>query len=180
MSRERIGQVFPDSSPEESMEGVVFTIPHEDTQYSILFRNEELDKLLARGSEKMLGKKALEGYDYEVGLSTFDILLLVGARAINTKGAEGCTKSSQEVSMRVGIVSRRRDAGHEHRGVLSVARSGDDGIWSFEGYEVRPPLKSLEDAIDGQLNRRIEEPQEAQRTGRFIGIRRLIFGDERP
>jgi hypothetical protein len=131
---EKIGEA---SSPSE--EDVFFILPYGEDRYRIELEDDELDFLLSRGLENVLGKRALTGFDASIPLPSMELPLYTGARSIDMK-----TKPShfQEIEMGVSVVTMSMV--HEHRGILRVRKDTSLGDWSKLGYETQPPLKDPE------------------------------------
>lgn len=133
-----IGRAEKTTAPIMDQEGEVgFKLPNGSGEYNIALKDEELDFLLGKGFEKILGNHALAGYDAMVDLPG-DLPLFVGTRYIKM---EQTLTYNHDIHMSVNVVTV--SLVNEQHGTLSVVRTTPDGEWSNVGYETQPPLPRL-------------------------------------
>lgn len=136
MSKENIGSATRSPSLEEQYEGIAFTIPYGATGYDVRLEDSEMDLLLNVGLTKLLGNRAVSGFDYTIKMQGSDLPFYIGANSIQIDSNES---GLHDTHMGVSVVSQ--SVVYEHRGILLASRRSWDGNWSLEDYITQPPLK---------------------------------------
>lgn len=143
MSLETIGKAIGLGDVSQPDEGVAFALPYGETTYAITLSNAELDVMLQKGFQKLLGNRAISGFDFSVELAGNDLPLYIGAVSI---GMQPNPKGIHDVDMEVGVATM--SGVNEHRGTLSSHRRGWDGKWSFINYFISPALKDCPEKLE--------------------------------
>lgn len=125
---------FEDFSPNE--DEVAFTVVQGDLAHSIALTHTELDMVLEKGVQRLLGRKALHNFDFVVRLESPSLPFFIG---VNSLYINSTHDKGTKINMDISVVSQ--SVVYEHRGVLSTIRRGGDAPWLVTGYEQQPPLK---------------------------------------
>jgi hypothetical protein len=120
--------------------GIGFVLDYGDDKYGLAFSHENLDDVFQKGISKMLGGRALGGFDYMLELGGGELPLFVGPRSIEVPpNPEGY----HDVIMETNIVTMAISSHLEQRGIMLARRGGLSmgESWKFVSYDVQPPLR---------------------------------------
>ena len=138
MSMENIGVAIKNPNGEIETEGVSFEVPYNygKDKYGITLSYEEMDGLLDKWYETVMGRQALIGSSCVVDLESPDLPLFVHAASVSIDQELGLPA---HVNMGVGVTTMSQV--HEHRGLLFANRYDREGKWEFIRYDIQPPLR---------------------------------------
>lgn len=131
MAHERIGTAIRTDKPREVVSGVQFAVPYGEKPYQVALSDEEMDRLLRLAVERLVARKAIAGFDFEIGLGD-DLPLFIRAGDFELR-SEGFSRMYVRVTT--------SSVTYEHRGSLLSERDRVDGSWRSLGYLAEPPLE---------------------------------------
>ncbi|HVV26232.1 MAG TPA: hypothetical protein VHC21_04350 [Candidatus Saccharimonadales bacterium] len=131
----------PDGS---EIKGLRFEIPYGEDEYGILLTNIDMEMLLHRKYETIVGARRGIEQAFTVDLEMPDLPLFAWAASLSIEATPGYTPS---VSMGVAVATQSRV--HAHRGMLLARRHGSKrlGDWECIRYDEEPALPYIEDSI---------------------------------
>ncbi len=139
MSLPTIGRVVsPHEQAAPEVDGIVFTVPYGSRSYDIGFSNDDMQTLLARQCQKVIGTLATRfgNFDYVIELPSPELNLWAVTQDLTvTPTGHG----NHVIDLNVGIVTK--SVVNEHRGIVR-AHKDPWSEWQLAEYVVQPPLKS--------------------------------------